>query len=94
MMYTLLMSQHHCDPATRNVKQFGADHKRRLIGDAIIFQPTLTKSVAAGEELCINYGDDWCESAAHGTMSVKLINIVGDNNRKWYFYASLCAIPP
>ena len=20
--------------------------------------------MAAGEELCINYGDDWCESAA------------------------------
>jgi hypothetical protein len=83
------MSQHHCDPATRNVDQFGADHKRKRVAGAIIFQPSLTRSVAAGEELCINYGDDWCESTANWPTSFKLINIVGDNNRHWYFFATL-----
>ena len=44
--------------------------------------------MAVGEELCINYGNDWCESAAYGPTSVTLIVIVGDNNRKWYLYTS------
>jgi hypothetical protein len=58
-----LTVQHHCEAVKRNVEQFGKPGLGKGIRDtATFFQPTLTRSIAAGEELLTDYGSDFCKS--------------------------------
>jgi hypothetical protein len=66
------------------MNQFGADHRRRFVGVTVCIPPTLTRPVEAGEELLMDYGNDFCKSL-HTMVDLRFSadQPVGKDNRRW-----------
>jgi hypothetical protein len=73
--------QHHCDPAIRNVEQFGKKGgklgnrgNRHLADKVMTFKPTLTRSIGKEEELLIDYGENFCELSISVSYSLLMVS--------------------